>query len=312
MGSQSSFTLAVGLDSWSSRKSLSSTVSCASLMSPAVSGTETSRLKQLCLVSLTRSRDSKVTPSTSSSFTSQSRCRSPSSRNLHSQKPERLSMSSAVVSQRTSPSTVSVSTLLVLYLFSSSMVCSAKGPICSTQAFFHLELCSLTDLTAFQEAWSSASPIRKCARVSRLTSEVTRSLSFETFNNILGFSLHAPSLASLDGGGVGLAKQCVSRSSPSRDSTQCMGSCMGTCRVRLRRCMDRGFFMPPASRMFSGFTAGKKMVCTSSFFFPAGMSLSIADPLMPLSERLGIRTMAEKRPSCFCSCRVAGNQDSAS
>mmetsp|Transcript_10242 Transcript_10242/g.30822 ORF Transcript_10242/g.30822 Transcript_10242/m.30822 type:complete len:207 (-) Transcript_10242:543-1163(-) len=198
------------------------------------------------LFCLTTSFVSRVHPSTSVSCTSQSRYLSPSRRKAHSHQPGWLSMSSGAASQRTSPSTESEITALVLYLFSTSMMCSAKGPICSIHAFFRLMLCSPADQT---------SPRRKRDRTSCPTSEVTRSRSLETWSSILGFTRWAP-CPSLAGGGVGLTNRCVISLSSSTESTECNGSSCGTLRTRVRRGMARGFFIPSASRMHSSLTAG--------------------------------------------------------
>mmetsp|Transcript_8560 Transcript_8560/g.19479 ORF Transcript_8560/g.19479 Transcript_8560/m.19479 type:complete len:208 (+) Transcript_8560:432-1055(+) len=196
---------------------------------------------------LTRSMVLSVLPCTSLSWTSQSKYLSPTRRNIASHQSARLSMSSGRASHRRSPSTVRVSILLSLYLLSSSMVCSAKGPTWMVQDFFHLVASCLTLRT---------SPDKKWVRTEWPTSVTARWRSLETLNSIRGFTSFAPSLASLLGGGVGLAKKCVMSSPSSTRTTACRGSWRGTWSTRLRCGTEMPFFMPADSRMLSLFTAG--------------------------------------------------------
>mmetsp|Transcript_132319 Transcript_132319/g.411305 ORF Transcript_132319/g.411305 Transcript_132319/m.411305 type:complete len:247 (-) Transcript_132319:552-1292(-) len=244
----SAWSMACSSAGLSSVKSRPSTMSLASVADPPVARWTV----HSCWTAVTCSMKplvSSVRPWPSDSKTCHTRPLSPKSRKEHSQKPSGLSTSSAVASASTAPSTVRVTTLLDLYFFSSSMTWVAKGPSWKVQAIFCLSHVMST---------ARASPLRKCDSVACPTDEVTSFRSLETSSSTFGLGTTPMSRLSLlgSGGGVGLAKKCVTSSPLSMETVAFMGSAFGTVRMMLLLGTTGRCFEPAASRMFSGLTAG--------------------------------------------------------
>mmetsp|Transcript_28916 Transcript_28916/g.87474 ORF Transcript_28916/g.87474 Transcript_28916/m.87474 type:complete len:220 (+) Transcript_28916:506-1165(+) len=141
------------------------------------------------------------TPSELQLCTFQSRYRSPMNRKVHSHPASKLSMSSALASHMISPSTVSVTILLLAFFFSNCTMCSAKGPIWSFHHFFSLPSLFL--------AMARTSLLWKWDRSWYPVSQIIIFRSLDTSNLTRGSLLGGPRRP-FCGGGDRLAKKCVS------------------------------------------------------------------------------------------------------
>mmetsp|Transcript_143709 Transcript_143709/g.374275 ORF Transcript_143709/g.374275 Transcript_143709/m.374275 type:complete len:288 (-) Transcript_143709:390-1253(-) len=231
-----------------------------------------------------------------SSWTSQSKCFSPTNRKGQSNQPSLLPRSSPVASTSTSPSTRTTASLVEAVFFSTSIVCCAKGPSWTVQLVSNFPGRCLTALGC---------PLRKCSNMLWPTSEVTRVRSCETCKLTLARLIccaSGPGLRpsdSLGGEGVVRPRKKERASPPLRPWTVSLaakGLSLGTSTVRARGTGPQ----TSSAASSNGMCDSASLICSS---LNEGKKISRIWP-----EEVDINAKAETQPSGRSSESVAGSQ----